>query len=118
MRSNYRMEIDRQRIQDDLRGIVRGDVLCDAVSTTLYSTDASIYEIQPVGIVRPRSAADVVALVQYAGEQDLPIHPRGRCWRQFASVSTGTQTAKSGPTRFWVTQTDPAWHSEVAWHRW
>ncbi|QDV46302.1 Anaerobic glycerol-3-phosphate dehydrogenase subunit C [Stieleria neptunia] len=71
------MEIDRQRIQDDLRGIVRGDVLCDAVSTTLYATDASIYEIQPVGVVRPRSAADVVALVQYAGEQDLPIHPRG-----------------------------------------
>lgn len=71
------MEIDRQRIQDDLRGIVRGDVLCDAVSTTLYSTDASIYEIQPVGVVRPRSAADVVALVQYASEQDLPIHPRG-----------------------------------------
>ncbi|WP_372896862.1 anaerobic glycerol-3-phosphate dehydrogenase subunit C [Stieleria sp.] len=71
------MEIDRQRIQDDLRGIVRGDVMCDAVSTTLYATDASIYEIQPVGVVRPRSAADVVALVQYAGEQDLPIHPRG-----------------------------------------
>lgn len=71
------MEIDRQRIQDDLRGIVRGDVLCDAVSTTLYSTDASIYEIEPVGVVRPRSAADVVALVQYASEQDLAIHPRG-----------------------------------------
>lgn len=71
------MEIDRQRIQDDLRGIVRGDVLCDTVSTVLYSSDASIYEIQPIGIVRPRSAADVVALVQYAGEHDLPIHPRG-----------------------------------------
>jgi FAD/FMN-containing dehydrogenase/Fe-S oxidoreductase len=71
------MEIDRQRIQDDLRGLVRGDVLCDAVSTTLYSTDASIYEVQPVGVVRPRSSADVVALVQYAAEQDLPIHARG-----------------------------------------
>ena len=71
------MEIDRQRIQDDLRGIVRGDVLCDSVSTALYSTDASIYEIQPIGIVRPRSAADVVALIQYACEQDLPIHARG-----------------------------------------
>lgn len=71
------MEIDRQRIQDDLRGIVRGDVLCDAVSTTLYATDASIYEIEPVGVVRPRSVADVIALVQYACEQDLPLHPRG-----------------------------------------
>ena len=71
------MEIDRQRIQDDLRGIVRGDVLCDPISTMLYSTDASIYEIEPVGVVRPRSAADVVALVQYASDQDLAIHPRG-----------------------------------------
>lgn len=71
------MEIDRQRIQDDLRGIVRGDVLCDSVSTTLYATDASIYEVLPIGIVRPRSTADVVAVVQYAGEQDLAIHPRG-----------------------------------------
>ncbi|MCO8124301.1 FAD-binding protein [Stieleria sp. TO1_6] len=71
------MEIDRQRIQDDLRGIVRGDVLCDPLSTMLYASDASIYEIQPVGVVRPRSTADVVALVQYAGEQDLSIQPRG-----------------------------------------
>ena len=71
------MEIDRQRVQDDLRGIVRGDVLCDAVSTSLFSTDASIYEIEPIGIVRPRSSSDVVALVQYACEQDLPIHARG-----------------------------------------
>lgn len=71
------MEIDRQRIQDDLRGIVRGDVLCDAVSTTLYATDASIYEIQPIGVVRPRSTADVIAVVQYATEQDLAIHARG-----------------------------------------
>ncbi len=71
------MEIDRQRIQDDLRGIVRGDVLCDSVSTTLYATDASIYEVQPIGVVRPRSLADVVAVVQYAGEQDLALHARG-----------------------------------------
>ncbi|OYP35184.1 anaerobic glycerol-3-phosphate dehydrogenase subunit C [Rhodopirellula sp. MGV] len=71
------MEIDRQRIQDDLRGIVRGDVLCDDVSRTLYSTDASIYELQPIGVIRPRSAADVVAIVRYASEHDVPLHPRG-----------------------------------------
>ena len=71
------MEIDRQRIQDDLRGIVRGDVLCDEISTALYSTDASIYEIRPIAVVRPRTDADVVALVQYANDHDLPIHARG-----------------------------------------
>ncbi|MEL6109002.1 MAG: anaerobic glycerol-3-phosphate dehydrogenase subunit C [Planctomycetota bacterium] len=71
------MEIDRQRIQDDLRGVIRGDVACDSISTTLYSTDASLYEIEPVGVVRPRSVADVAAIVEYSGEHDLPLHARG-----------------------------------------
>ncbi len=71
------MDIERQRIQDDLRGIIGGDVLCDRVSLQLYASDASIYQLTPVGIVRPRTAADVVATVKYAGEHDLSLHPRG-----------------------------------------
>ena len=71
------MEIDRQRIQDDLRGLVRGDVLCDPISVQLYASDASIYQIPPAGIVRPTSPADVVATIKYAGEHDMPVHPRG-----------------------------------------
>ncbi|NND97601.1 MAG: anaerobic glycerol-3-phosphate dehydrogenase subunit C [Pirellulaceae bacterium] len=71
------MEIDRQRVQDDLRGLVRGDVLCDPLSIQLYASDASIYQIAPIGIVRPRTVADVIATVQYAGEHDLSLHPRG-----------------------------------------
>ena len=71
------METDRQRVQDDLRGVVDGDVLCDPLSIQLYASDASIYQVPPVGIVRPRSVADVVATVQYAGQHDLSLHPRG-----------------------------------------
>ncbi|QDT11599.1 anaerobic glycerol-3-phosphate dehydrogenase subunit C [Planctomycetes bacterium K23_9] len=71
------MDIERQRIQDDLRGIVGGDVLCDRESIQLFASDASIYQLSPVGIVRPRTAADVVATVKYAGEHDLSLHPRG-----------------------------------------
>ena len=37
-------------------------VLCDAVSTTLYATDASIYEIQPIGVVRPIGLVESVRL--------------------------------------------------------
>ncbi|WP_037230127.1 FAD-binding oxidoreductase, partial [Rhodopirellula baltica] len=70
-------DIDSQRLHDDLRGLVSGDVLCDAVSTQLYASDASIYQIRPLAVVRPRSVADVSATVQYACENDLPIHPRG-----------------------------------------
>ena len=49
----------------------------DAVSRLLYRTDASAYEIEPTGVVLPRSGADVVHLVKTAGEFGVPILPRG-----------------------------------------
>jgi len=71
------MDPDRERIQADLRGLIAGEVRCDDVFLQLYATDASIYEIKPLGVVRPRGVSDVVACVQYAAEKGIPIHPRG-----------------------------------------
>ncbi len=71
------MDPDRERIQDDLRGLVKGDVRCDDVFLQLYASDASIYEIRPLAVIRPRTLADVVACVEYAGENHLPVFPRG-----------------------------------------
>ncbi len=71
------MDPENQRIEEDLRGVLRGEVRCDDLYTQLYSTDASIYEIRPLGVVRPRSVKDVVATVQYAAENKIPIYPRG-----------------------------------------
>lgn len=71
------MDPDQQRIQEDLRGLLQGDVLCDDVATQLYASDASIYELKPLGVVRPRTVDDVVAAVRYAAENHLPIHARG-----------------------------------------
>ena len=71
------MDPDRQRIEEDLRGLLQGDVRCDDVATQLYASDASIYELKPLGVVRPRSLSDVVAAVRYAAENHLPIHARG-----------------------------------------
>lgn len=71
------MDIERQRVQDDLRGIVAGDVFCDPMMTQLYASDASIYQIRPLGVVRPRSVQDVIAAVQYAAEHEISLHPRG-----------------------------------------
>ncbi|QDT07221.1 Anaerobic glycerol-3-phosphate dehydrogenase subunit C [Rubripirellula lacrimiformis] len=71
------MDIERQRVQDDLRGIVGGDVYCDRLTSQLYASDASIYQVVPLGVVRPRSAADVVATAQYAAEHEISLHPRG-----------------------------------------
>ncbi|NBP79959.1 FAD-binding oxidoreductase [bacterium] len=71
------MEHEPQRIEEDLRGIVSGEVCCDEVTRSLYATDASLFERMPLAVVRPRTAADVSATVRWAAENELTIHPRG-----------------------------------------
>ena len=71
------MDQDRQRIQDDLRGLLVGEVFCDPVYVRMYATDASIYSMDPLGVVRPHGLADVVTCVRYAAEHRIPLHPRG-----------------------------------------
>ena len=71
------MDQERQRIQDDLRGRLDGEVRCDDLMLQLYANDASIFEIRPLGVVRPRGVSDVVACVKYAAENGIPLHARG-----------------------------------------
>lgn len=67
----------RERVRDDLRGVVRGDVLFGDVNRALYATDASIFEIEPLGAVAPRDEEDLQALVRYCAAQNLPLIARG-----------------------------------------
>jgi FAD/FMN-containing dehydrogenase/Fe-S oxidoreductase len=71
------MALPSDRIAEDLRGQVSGDVLHDDVTRRLYSTDGSLYEITPAVVVRPRMSADVEATVRYASENGIPVHARG-----------------------------------------
>ncbi len=71
------MDAERERIQEDLRGRISGEVRCDDLFLRMYASDASIYEIRPLGVVRPRHTDDVVACVQYASEHQIPLHARG-----------------------------------------
>ena len=71
------MDLERERIQEDLRGLVDGDVRCDDVFLQLYASDASIYQIRPLGVVRPRSTSEVSAIVQYAAKHRISLHARG-----------------------------------------
>ena len=43
----------------------------------LYATDASLYEVEPLGVVVPRTAGDVATVVTIAAEEHVPILPRG-----------------------------------------
>jgi anaerobic glycerol-3-phosphate dehydrogenase C subunit len=71
------MDQQRERLQEDLRGLVSGEVRCDDVFLQMYASDASIYQIKPLGVVRPRTVADVVAAIQYARGNQFSIHARG-----------------------------------------
>jgi FAD/FMN-containing dehydrogenase/Fe-S oxidoreductase len=61
----------------DLQQRIAGEVRFDAVSKMLYSTDASIYQIEPLGVIIPRHAEDVMAAIRIAGEHGVPVLPRG-----------------------------------------
>lgn len=56
---------------------IKGDVLFDAFSRGRYSTDASIYQVMPLGVVVPETENDVVIALQIAREQGVPVLPRG-----------------------------------------
>jgi FAD/FMN-containing dehydrogenase/Fe-S oxidoreductase len=67
----------RDRIRDDLKGLVKGECFFDELTRTLYSTDASIFQVEPLGVVAPRDEEDVQTLVRYAMENGISLVPRG-----------------------------------------
>ena len=54
-----------------------GQAHFDALTRVLYSTDASIHQIEPLGVVYPRQADDLCAAVEAAAELKIPVLPRG-----------------------------------------
>src|SRR5436305_250681 len=67
----------RERLRDDLQAVVRGELLFDDLSRALYSTDASIFQVEPLGVVTPLDEADVQAVVRYCAEHRVALIPRG-----------------------------------------
>lgn len=67
----------RDRVLDDLKGFVKGELHFDAITRALYSTDASIFQVAPAGVVVPRDEEDVQAVVRYAAENQVPLVARG-----------------------------------------
>jgi FAD/FMN-containing dehydrogenase/Fe-S oxidoreductase len=69
--------VDRPGLVDDLDRLVDGAVRFDEYTRQLYATDASAYEMTPIGVVFPTSTADVAAVVEYCAEREIPVLPRG-----------------------------------------
>jgi len=64
-------------LERDLRRVVRGSVRFDPASLLLYSTDASMYQVEPIGVVTPRDGDDVIAAFDVARRQKVALLPRG-----------------------------------------
>jgi FAD/FMN-containing dehydrogenase/Fe-S oxidoreductase len=60
-----------------LRRELRGEVMFDAFSRGRYATDASFYQIEPIGVVVPRDRADAATAIAIAREAGVPVLPRG-----------------------------------------
>lgn len=72
-----RLRVGDSALAARLRGALEGEVLFDAFSRGRYATDASIYQIEPIGVVVPRHEADVAAAVEIARDAGVPVLPRG-----------------------------------------
>jgi FAD/FMN-containing dehydrogenase/Fe-S oxidoreductase len=63
---------------EEIRAALDGiDVRIDDYTRFLYSSDASMYAIEPLAVAFPRDADDVAAIVSAAGDLDVPVLPRG-----------------------------------------
>ncbi|HKQ98223.1 MAG TPA: FAD-linked oxidase C-terminal domain-containing protein, partial [Candidatus Polarisedimenticolia bacterium] len=69
--------LEPRDVATDLQARVEGEVLCDEVSRTLYSTAACIYQVRPLGAVAPRHEADVLAVLDHARRHAIPVTARG-----------------------------------------
>src|ERR1041384_7073557 len=68
---------DHFEIEAELKKRIEGDIRFDRYSRLLYSTDASIYQIEPVGVVVPRHKGDVQAVIELANRLNISVLPRG-----------------------------------------
>ncbi|MEY4011523.1 MAG: hypothetical protein RIT22_647 [Bacteroidota bacterium] len=73
-----------------LSDALEGDLFFDELHRTIYSTDASVYQIKPIAVARPKSVDDIQTLVRFANEHAIPLTPRT------AGTSLAGQTVGSG----------------------
>lgn len=76
-------------LESALRAAVRGEVGFDVTSRALMTMDASNYRRVPLGVVAPRDADDVAAVLAVCRERGVPVVPRGG-GTSIAGQATGT----------------------------
>src|SRR5262250_1095680 len=69
--------MDIQALWRDLESQIEGEVRFDKVSRALYSTDASVYQIEPAGVVVVKSKEDIVRTIQLCKKHGCSLTMRG-----------------------------------------
>ena len=69
--------LDLAAFRDALSTCFTGEIRFDRLSRALYSTDASVYQIVPLGVVLPRTEEDIVAVVKTCSRFGVPLTARG-----------------------------------------
>jgi FAD/FMN-containing dehydrogenase/Fe-S oxidoreductase len=69
--------INLDDIATQIREGISGEVRTDPVTKMLYRTDASMYEMEPLGLILPAAPEDVVHTVRVAASHGIPLLPRG-----------------------------------------
>ena len=64
-------------LAERLRREIRGDVLFERADRGRYATDASIYQVEPIGVIVPEEIGDVAAALAIAREEGVPVLARG-----------------------------------------
>ena len=73
------MKKDTQRgaLAARLAAEVAGDVMFDAFNRGRYATDASFYQMMPLGVVAPRTMEDALRTLAIARDEGVTVTPRG-----------------------------------------
>ncbi|MSO94107.1 MAG: FAD-binding oxidoreductase [Rhodospirillales bacterium] len=77
MTTNPRSRVGDPRLAKRLEGELEGEVLFDPFSRGRYATDASLYQIEPVGVAIPKTTADIGRVLEVARDEGVPVLPRG-----------------------------------------
>ncbi|MCB2178761.1 FAD-binding oxidoreductase [bacterium] len=71
------MDFKIEEVKREIEKQIAGEVRIDAASRVLYSTDASIYQHEPLGVAFPKSVDDLAAIVETCARYRVPVLPRG-----------------------------------------
>src|SRR3954447_11213264 len=64
-------------LERKLKAEITGDVMFDRFSRGRYATDASHYQMMPLGVVVPRTTSDAARAIALAREEGVSVLPRG-----------------------------------------